>query len=170
MSRAVLSAFVVCLAAVCSAQSIGELAEKQKKARKGQPAKVITAEDLKNPRARVEIPPAQEPSGGAASEAAKPPAGADAAKPEKTEEEQRAEKRAEIEKKIKEHQDRIADVRAQMDAAQTELNDLSTLTYGGRREALMKLLAEGEAEIAKANQAIADLQEQARRAGLPIAR
>lgn len=151
-------------------QSLAELAERQKKARKasGQ-TKVITEDDLK----RVGTPyvPASTSGEAVKPEASAGASGATADKPaEKSPEEQRAEKRAEIDKKLKQWTDFIAETKAQMDQAQLELNDISSLTWGNRRAGLQKILDEGAQHIAEAQQAIADLQEEARRAGIPVSR
>ena len=166
MRRALAVAVVLCAAAPLAAQSLGEAAEKQKKERKGQ-AKVYTEDDLRRAGMRTATPPEMAPAG----EAAKAePAAAKPKGDEKTDDQLRAEKRAEFEKKIQEQLATIAQVRKAMDDAQRELSDLSNYTMGPRRAALMKVLDDGNAEIAKANAAIADIEEQARRAGVSVSR
>jgi hypothetical protein len=61
-------------------------------------------------------------------------------------------------------------VREAMDEAQAELNDLTNYTMGSRRGNLLKRLEDGKAEIARAEQTIADLQEEARREGISVSR
>jgi hypothetical protein len=168
MRRALAVAVVLCAAVPLSAQSLTEAAEKQKKERKGQP-KVYTEDDLRKAGARVATPPEIAPAG----DPAKPEPAAAAAKPkadEKTDDQLRAEKKAELEKKIQEQQAIIVQVRKAMADAQRELGDITNYTMGPRRAALMKVLDDGNAEIAKANAAIADVEEQARRAGVSVSR
>jgi len=101
------------------------------------------------------------------------PPGAKAEKTEKTEktdEQLRAEHRDAIPKKIDEQLKLMDIVREAMDEAQAELNDLTNYTMGTRRGALLKRLEDGKAEIAKAEQTIADLEEEARRQGISVSR
>jgi hypothetical protein len=93
-----------------------------------------------------------------------------AAKPEKTDEERRAEKRAEIQKKIDEQKQRIEIINRVAADAQRELSNLSTYNYGSRRAALQKAVDDGNVEMAKTQQAIADLEEEARRIGVSVSR
>ena len=62
-------------------------------------------------------------------------------------------------------------VRKAMDDAQLELNDVNTVTkYGSRKDALQKILEDGQAELKKADQALAQIEEEARREGISVAR
>ena len=153
-----------------SAQSLVELAEKEKKRRESikSSGKVITEDDLGSrgraaPTASTEAQAT--PSPGAQGTQAK--AGEE---PEKTPSELREEKRAEIQGKIDEQVGLIGAVQAQMDKAQLELNDLTDMTFGGRRANLMQLIEDGKAKIAGFEQAISDLEEEARRAGVRVSR
>lgn len=89
---------------------------------------------------------------------------------EKTDEQLRAEHREAIQKKIDDQLKLMDIVREAMDEAQAELNDLSNYTFGTRRGALLQRLEDGKAEIAKAEQTIADLEEEARRQGISVSR
>lgn len=150
---------------------MAQAAERQKKARKGQ-TKVITDDELRSTRSKgysaasVDGTTSPQP---AASPAAPGAATADAPAA-KTDDQQRAEKKAEIEGKLKQWNDFIAETKKAMDQAQLELNDLGGATFGNRRAGLQKILDEGNQHIAEAQQSIADLQEQARRAGITVAR
>lgn len=132
------------------------------------PARVITIDDLRDTRRSVR----DEPAGEASTEGAKAQAstGAKGGKGEKSDEEVKAERSAEIQKKIDQQAKVIAAVRKAMDDAQTELNDVSNYTFGGRRAALLKILEDGQAEVAKAEQTIADLEEEAQANGLSVSR
>jgi predicted nucleic acid-binding Zn-ribbon protein len=162
---AAVSALSLLTLPVAAQESMAKAAERQKKARKGQ-TKVITEDELRNLRTKGYVAPSVD---GAAAPAPTAPGAAPAAK-EKSDEEQRAEKKAAIEKKIREQSEYAGDIRKQLDDAQVELNDLSTMTLGGRRTELMRLLDEGKKKIAELEQGIADLQEQARRAGIAVSR
>jgi hypothetical protein len=168
MRRALAVAVLLWAAAPLAAQSLPEAADKQKKERKGQ-AKVYTDDDLRKAGARTATPPEI----GAPADAAKAEPAAAATKPkadEKTDDQLRAEKKADLEKKFQEQQAIIVQVRKAMDDAQRELSDLSNYTMGPRRAALAKVVDDGNAAIAKANAAIADVEEQARRAGVSVSR
>lgn len=89
---------------------------------------------------------------------------------EKTDDQLRAEHRDAIQKKIEDQLKLMDIVREAMDEAQAELNDLTNYTLGSRRGALLKRLEDGKAEIAKAEQTIADLEEEARRQGISVSR
>jgi hypothetical protein len=151
------------------APSLGELAERAKKEREarraGKPApRVLTEADLKSHSWGA-------PASAEAESETATPAADKGATPAKTEEQLRAEKRQEIEKKIAEQVQTAAVVRKAMDDAQRELNDPSTVSmFGSRGAALQKLLDDGQAELKKTEQAIADLEEEARRQGIPISR
>lgn len=149
-------------------ETMAQAAERQKKARKGQ-TKVITDDELKGVRTKGYVAASADgtPQPNASPAATGAPGDAPAAK---SDEEQRAEKKAEIEKKIKQWTEFIADTKKSMDEAQFELNDLASNTFGSRRAGLQKIIDEGNQQVAEAQQAVADLQEQARRAGLAVSR
>jgi hypothetical protein len=170
--RALAFPLIAALAGAASAQdrSLAELAERQKKARTSGTAKVYTQEDLKKARAgaRAEASPASETSPKQSSDSR---TGTDAGEaPAKTPEQERAEKQADIQKRIAQYRDFIAETRRMMDDAQLQLNDVSSLTFGPRRARLQQILDEGAQHIGEAEQEIAALQEEARRAGIPVAR
>lgn len=152
-------------------ETMAQAAERQKKARTGQPkAKVITEDELRTAGTKGYVPAAvagsASPQPGASP--GPTPSGAPAAAAPKSDDQLRAEKKAELEKKMKELTDWIAATKKAMDEAQLELNDLSNVTLGSRREGLQKVIDGGNKNLAEAQQAIADLQEQARRAGIPL--
>jgi len=147
-------------------ESMAQAAERQKKARKGQ-TKVITEDELRNNRTKGYS--AASVDGATAPQPAASPGAATAATPAaKSDDELRAEKKAELEKKMKQWTDFISETKKAMDAAQLEMNDLGGATLGSRRAGLQKIIDEGNQHIAEAQQAMADLQEQARRAGLAL--
>ena len=153
--------------------SLGEIAERTKKereaARGGKPApKIVTEADLKSAPANPDAS-----AGGAETAPAKPPAAAGAAgqKPPKTDDELRADKKKEYEKKIAEQDQTIAVIRKAMEDAQLELNDPTTASLlGTRGAALRKLLDDGQVELKKAEATIAGIEEDARRQGISVSR
>lgn len=159
-------------AAAFQEPSLAEIAKQEKKRRKAaakaaeQPTRTITETELKAGPGTAANPVVDAPAeAGAAAPAASP-----GASPEKTDDQVRDEKRAEIQKKIDEQKERMDKVRQLMADAQLELNDLSNQTMGGRRAALLKLVDDGNAELAACEARISDLEEQARRAGIPVSR
>ena len=158
-----------------------EQAEKTKRERAARrssahgPAKAFNNDDVKSAGK-----PAEDPVPAAAEGSVTASAGADGAAvkgaapggktPEKTEEQLRAEHRDAIQKKIDDQLKLMDIVREAMNEAQAELNDLTNYTLGSRRGALLKRLEDGKAEIAKADQTIADLEEEARRQGISVSR
>jgi hypothetical protein len=150
-----------------SMAAAAEKARREREARKGQKVKSYTEADLKGSGASGALS-SEAAQAGTTSEASPAPG---AKKAEKTDDEIRADKKKDFEKRIAE-QVRLMDViKKAMDEAQTELNDASTSTlFGSRRAALQKRLDDGEVELAKARQAIADVEEEARRQGISVSR
>lgn len=146
-------------------ESLQNAASKEKERRKAAPrAKTYTEVDLakaSNPNENIAAPEA----------AASPTPGSTSGKREKTDDETRAEKKAQFEKRIAEQVATLGIVRKAMDDAQLELNDMTTMTqFGSRKEALQKLLDDGRAELKKGEEAIAAIEEEARRAGILVSR
>ena len=178
MRRLVLTAALLLAASGASAwqssntPSLGELAERTKKEREakraGKPApRVITDADLKS----HTLAPSDTTVADADAASATVTSGAADAKTEKTDDQRRAEKRQEIEKKIADQRETQAIVHKAMEAAQLELNDPTTATmFGTRGAALQKILDDGLVELKKTEQAIADLEEEARRQGIAVSR
>ena len=162
--------FLLGVPAIASAQSLAELAEKEKKRReavKGS-SKVITNDDLR--RGRRTPPPDSTGSQATSSSEAQGEEATAGEEPEKTPSELREEKRAEIQSKIDEQVGLIRAVQEVIDKTQLELNDLTDLTFGARRQNLMRLLEDSKREIAGFEQEIERLQEEARRAGVRVSR
>ena len=165
---AAVSALSLLALPVWAQETMAQAAERQKKARKGQ-TKVITEDELRNVRTKYVAPAVDgAPPPATAGQPAAP--GAAPAAKEKTDAELRAEKKAEIDKKVKQWTDFIAETKKAMDRAQLELNDLSSATFGDRRAGLQRILDDGNQYIADAQKQIADLEEQARRAGIAVSR
>lgn len=85
-------------------------------------------------------------------------------------EEARAQRLADLKKKVDDENKIIAVVQQAIQQASAELNDLTALTYGGRRGYLVKIVEDGQAELAKSRQVLADVEEMARREGFSLSR
>lgn len=164
------AAAIAVLAPPSPAQSLAEIAARTRKKdedKTGKPAKVYTEADLRGRPAasgsmsQMEGPaatPAASPAPGAAG--AVPPAGE---KP-KTEEEERAEKQAEWRERLQKAEADVTRISEEVNRAQTALNDISGPLYGGTRSGLITRLEEGKRQLALAQQAVLDIQEEGRRA------
>lgn len=159
---------------LADAQSLASLAQSSRRARPGPAARVYTESDLSAARGRINFvvtdetqEPALEPGfdplfdeGGLAEGGPAAP----------TAEEARTQRRAELQKQVDEQNKIAAAVRQAMQAAQAELNDLTQLTFGGRRAYLTRIVEDGQRELALTGQALSDLEEQARRDGFFLSR
>jgi small-conductance mechanosensitive channel len=152
--------------------TLAEVAEKTKKDREkkkagtSDAAKVLTNDDLRSAKGNVMV------LGGvpASSTTGTPAAGAAAAAAEPTDEELREQKSADLQAQLDAQADFIKRLRESADQTQSELNDLGNYVFGGRRAALAQIVEERQKQIAEAERAIADLEEQARRAGVSLRR
>ena len=140
--------------------------KKRKQAGTSSPAKVLTNDDLRSAHGNVIV------LGGvpASSATVTPAAGAGAAAAEPTDAETREQKRADLQAQLEAQADFIKRLRESADQTQAELNDLGNYVFGGRRAALAQIVEERQRQIAEAERAIADLEEQARRAGVSLRR
>ena len=155
-----------------NAVSLGDAAQKarrERESRKGQKAvKAYSEADLRGSGAPAASSEGSEANGPALAGAASPAPGA---KKEKTDDDIRADKKKDFEKRIADQQRTIDVVKKTMDETQAELGDPTTATtFGSRGAALQKRITDGQAELAKAQQAIADIAEEARRQGISVAR
>jgi hypothetical protein len=84
---------------------------------------------------------------------------------------ERARQRQDLQRQLDEQVKIAGVVRKAMADAQNELNDLTQITFGsGRRTALIQLVEDGQRELARAEQAISGLEDQARRNGFVLTR
>jgi hypothetical protein len=165
VTLAVIAALV--LPALGSAQSLGELAARERekrKAKSGAAAKTYSDGDLGSSSGLSSAEPAAESSDpSAASPQAKD--GAAAPKKEKTEEELQAEReKAWRERLAKAGQD-LARITARIDTLQRSLGDISQQLYGATRTAQLNELENLKREQATTQQALTDLEEEGRRSG-----
>lgn len=144
-------------------ESLAGAAAKEKDRRKAAPkAKTYNETDLAKAKSPADDFAAPEPVA-----SPRPASG----KREKTDDQIRAEKKAGFEKRIAEQVATLEIVRKAMNDTQLELNDMTTLTqFGSRKEALQKILADGQVELKKGEEAIAAIEEEARREGVSVSR
>jgi len=149
-------------------QSLAEAAAKEKARRKAleesrkKPARSYTDEDL----GRAKGTNASFPSGpdaAAPAESAETKEGTPGAKPEKTEDEKKAEASAAWRKKVDAANTAATTYRDQLGKIQNDLNDTSGDLYSSRRTTLLNLLEETKKKLADSEQQIADLQDEGRR-------
>jgi len=152
-----------------SEDSLAELARKERERRQktAAPANVITERDL--PRASAPAVPDDGPAAdGGASAAPATPGPEGAATP--SAEDERERQRTDIQRRIDDELAVIAAVEKAMADSELELGNLDNFRYGTRRELLMKSMEDGRAQIARSQQAIDDLEAEARRAGVRVTR
>jgi hypothetical protein len=162
LSRVVSLFVALGLASGASAQSLAEIAAKQKKERKGKAIKVFTEEDLQRGAARGATPDEAEGEASAAPAPAAAPASDGAAK---SEDEQRADAQKAWRDKLQKSRDNATQLSAEVDRLQTALNDLAEPLYGTTRANRMAALEKAKQKLATAQQEIVDLEEQGRRSG-----
>lgn len=169
-----LSMLALGMAAAAQAQDESPLAaaarqEQQRRAKLKGTARVVTERDVAG------SPAATSETVGEATTAAEAPAGTSetagpAAKREKTEDELRAERRAAVLKELEEQRARIVELRRQLEPIETELADVGSYSLGARRASLVRVLEDGRNQVATAEARVAELEEQARRLGVNVAR
>jgi hypothetical protein len=143
--------------------------QEKKKKTSGTPgtAKVYTEDDLRTAHGNASVvEDSSAPAAGATASAGE----AGSASKAPTDAELREQKRASLQAQLDAQADFIKRLREAADANQSELNDLSNYLFGGRRANLARAVDERNQQIAQAEQAIADLEEQARRAGVALRR
>jgi hypothetical protein len=170
-----------------SAQSLGDLAAQEKQKRQGKPApKVITEQELAKAGKRGTVSfagetPAEEVAAEAsgaesATEAGAGEAGASEpgevasgapAKKEKSEEEIRAERRAEWQKSYDTAKEKVRVHTLNVSNIQRDLNDVTGGIYTDRRNAVLKMLTDEQAALASAQAELDRLDAEGRSNGWP---
>ena len=169
--RPFLSALAVVLLAgsVARAQSLGELAAKEKARRdqerqkNGGATKVITEDDL---RGGGKGTFSNAGSTGGTAEAAKDAPAADGSKPaakEKTDDEVKAEQQAAWRKRLDDANAQVATLTTRVNELQAAVNDMTGNLYSTGRTNALNDLEKAKADLAAAQQGIADLEEEGRR-------
>jgi hypothetical protein len=164
VAAALLAAAFLAFPMAASAQSLGEAAEKAKRERKGK-TKVITETELR--RGTLEPPVTSSETTEASDSKETPKEGTAAAAPakaEKTEEELRAEAETKWRERVQKAEADVTRLRAEANQLQTALNDISQNLYGATRTGMLNRLESVNKDLAAAQQTVADLQEEGRRA------
>jgi hypothetical protein len=175
VTAVVLSLGLVGIPAAIHCQSLAEVAAKtraQRKAEGGKPPKVITGDDLESGR-RGAPPPDEvttdqsEDSAQGEQDTGSAPTGqaASGAEKEKTDDEIRAEKRADWEKRQKAAEEKVAKLTEQLDSVQQELADFRYSQFGPGRTQKEKLRDELTAQLDAAKQELDNLEDERRREG-----
>ncbi len=167
-SIAVVVLFSVVVPGPSSAQSLAEVAAKEKARRKAlTPGKVYTETDLR--RAGADAAPATtvSPDDSATPEteaSPKPdaPGAKDAAQP-KSDDEIRAEKQKDWSERVAKANAEIGRLNADIASLEQKVGDLSQNLYGATRTAQLARLEEDKKQLASAQKTLADLQEEGRR-------
>lgn len=177
---AVVAAALLTLPGLAAAQSLGEVAarekaRKEKEAKEGKarpPARVFTEDDLRGrlrsgtlsqPQAVDVATPESSEAGSEAKAGTAAPAGGQAAQPEKSEEELLAERQQEWRQKLQEARAEVARLRARVDQLQLAANDMTGPLYSSSRTSLISALEQAKASLATAEQTVANLEEEGRR-------
>jgi hypothetical protein len=152
---------VASMATTAGAQSLGEVAERTNKERKGKGGKVYTNDDLGEEHSATGPPPAASTAA-----AASPPPTMDPA--QRWRRDAKARRDA-----IKRAEAKVAGVQARLDALLVDLNPTNVgdpnrlQTLEADRAQARADLETAQDELAKARQALEDLEEEARKSGVP---
>lgn len=162
------------LPALAGAQSLASIAQAGRRTSRS-PAKLFTDADLRAARGRVSFVEATTTEGVPGSLEGIPDLGFGAfdlpAGPGEAVVDERVQRRRELQRQVDEQVKIMSVVGKAVADAQSELNDLTQLTFGsGRRAQLIQLVEDGRRELARVEQAIAQLEEQARRDGFVLSR
>jgi hypothetical protein len=161
------AAAVAALALPSFAQSLAEIAARNKKKESGKPVKVFTEADLRGrPAASGSMSQMEGPAVVATASPAPGAAGAvpPAGEKVKSEEEIQAEKQAEWRERLQRAEADVVRISEEVNRAQTALNDISGPLYGGTRAGLITRVDEGKRQLVIAQQTVLDIQEEGRRA------
>jgi len=163
-----LAAALVLLAIPSSAQSLAELAarEKERRSKAKNAGKVYTESDLGKGGASApatEAPTTPDPKAAAAADVSKP--AGDAAKKEKTDDELKAEREKAWRDKLAQVTAESARLQSRADDLQRALNDLSQNLYGSTRASQASELEQVQQKLAASLKSAEDLQEEGRRNG-----
>lgn len=162
-AAALVAAGLILAPPALSAQSLAEAAAKEKERRKGKEAKVYTDDDLRRAGGPLNSSAPAEP---VADASPKPEEGkAGAKKGEKTEDELRAEREADWHKRMDAANKNVSILQENINKLQADLNDMSGGVYSPRRTTIANLLEETKKQLTEAQQAVGNLQEEARRNG-----
>ena|SRR6185503_18399690 len=155
------------LAQAAPAQSLAEIAQKQKENRKGK-QKVYTEEDLKKGGTRG-FTPAEGSAGGAEGEAPATSStgegGAAPAGPPKSDDELKAERETAWREKLVKARDNVTQLTGEVSRIEAALGDLTVSVYGAARANRLAALDKTKQQLTAGQQTVADLEEEGRRNG-----
>jgi hypothetical protein len=160
-----LTAAALLLPATTRAQSLAEVAAKEKERRKAKSGRTFTEEDLRRAGAtRPRDTAAAVPDAAAASpEAGAPKAGKESAPKPKTPDEIRAEQEKAWRDRLAKANEDVTRLSGQIDMIQRGLNDVSQPLYGPARTTQLGRLDDAKKQLAAAQQSVSDIQEEGRR-------
>lgn len=157
---AILTGLVSAVAVSVFAQSLAEAAAKERERRKKlSETRVFTEAELRQSGRGGFSAPAQQTTAPPTAS----PAATGSAAGQKSEEEIRAEQEQAWREKLQQASQDVERYQQQADALQQQLNDLSGNLYGAGRTKLLNELETAKQNLAQAQQAVADLQEEGRR-------
>jgi hypothetical protein len=159
-----LAAGALASAGAAPAQSLADIAAKQKEKRKGK-TKVYTEEDLRRGGTTGYSPTEVAVAADGEEAAAPAPAAAPGAPAARSEEEQRADQSKIWRDKLQKSRENVTQLTAETNRLQTALNDLTQPVYGSTRAARIAALEKAKQQLAAAEQAVTDLEEEGRRNG-----
>jgi chromosome segregation ATPase len=145
-----------------SAQSLGDLAEREKARRKGESKRVITDEDLAKG-SRTTKAAADDGAAGDTGTAAAKEAGPASKGP--SEEERREQARKAWEERRKKAEDEVAQLTKQVDELQQQVSDQRVYQLGPNRARRLDDLQQAQDRLAAAQQRLDDLEDERRREG-----
>lgn len=156
-----------------SAQSLAEIAAKEKERRTGKGGKVITESDLGGGVSQsFESDTSSDADSGTPAEGAAPAEGATAGTSggpkEKSEDEKRTDRKAALQKELDAERAHIEGIKKDIAVRETELADTGNYLIGGRRTELLKYVEDAKQAILTHEAQVEKLQEQARREGIPV--
>lgn len=162
-------AVVLCAGTLAGAQSLGEVAAREKERREKErqkhgTAKVLTEDDLRSGGKGTFSNAGS--TAAAEGEAAKEAPAAEGAKPaakEKSEDEARAEQQAAWRRRLDDANAQVVALTARVNELQTALNDVSGNLYSAGRTNAMNELDKAKADLAAAQQSVTALEEEGRR-------
>jgi chromosome segregation ATPase len=162
VEAAVVASFLV--PALASAQSLAEIAAKEKERRSGKAVKSYTEEDLRRAGGAVPSFATTSPDEAAADDAsAAESQGAAGTPQEKSEDEQRAAAEKAWRERFQKASDDVSNTTAEMQQVQTSLNDLTGNYYSARRTDLLNRMESLKQKLASAREALDNLREEGRR-------
>jgi hypothetical protein len=163
---AALVAAALLVPTVARAQTLAEVAAKEKERRKAKAAHTFTEEDLRRAgatRPRETAAAVSDPAAPAPEAAAAPKEGKEGAPKAKSADEIRADQEKAWRDRLAKANEDVTRLSGQVETMQRALNDLSQNLYGPSRATQVGRLEDTKTQLAAAQRSVADLQEEGRR-------